>query len=329
MPKAVGFGSLATALGGEKLVIDDADYDARIKNLPELAAEPELAHDMLSLTHAEFFVAHKWKNLGERLRKIYDEAKLNLPSTKDALRSFLFLALPSEQQISMQFEAPRKKKGVEDSAATKEAKKRKMKAQTKLSQILAAVLEAAYPPHKVAPLVAQAKAAKEAKDEDDAASVHSRQSAYSDDTAMDGGGNAGAGAGAGDDDDDDDATGGLAKLNLSKPRSASDARDEVEASEAKYDERAFKQGKQFDAFTAELVYEKTALVRAAAEKITEAHLLITTPPAHDAAGTFLYAVPEPIYMATGQLMTQLAATFKPDGTLTDAAAAAPQGTLPL
>ena len=154
MPKAVGFGSLATALREEALVIDDADYEARIKSLPELAAEPALAHDMLSLTRAEYFVAHKWKNLGERLRKVYDEAKLNLPSTKDALRSFLFLALPSDQQISMLFEAPRKKKGVEDSAATKEAKKRKMKAQTKLSQILAAVLEAASPPHKVAPLVA-------------------------------------------------------------------------------------------------------------------------------------------------------------------------------
>lgn len=340
---SVGAGRFA-ALSGERASCSKADFDQVMSNaqLDKMKGSPDLVQSIMETTVLDSAVRRGWKVIGEEMSKIYSRGEMYDPAFQLALKDLVYLALPDDVKKSYRAKYAPKKKGEVESRAVVALKKLKHAAQKRVSDTVAAIVKAAYPPMAATKLPSEkADDEKDAeaelkslageageREEERSRSTETGCSAYTDDSAMDGdgdddeeedGGNAGAGVGASE--DEDDATGGLAKLNLSKPPRST-------ASEARAKKAAIKRVAPAAA-TTELIHEKTAIVRAAAEKITEAHLLISTPPARDAAGTLLYAVPEPIYIATGQLMTQLAATFKPDGTLTAAAAAAPQSTLPL
>ena len=341
MPK-VSLASLGAQLGAETLDYTDSDYESRIKNLPALASEPALAQEMLVLTRVVFFSASKWKAVGERLRALYTEGELNSVATKTALRSFLFLALSQRDKDDYYYNPPRKVKGEEESSDVKEMKKRKIKVQNRLSRIVGTVLEAAYPPQRVPkPDAVKQKeqeaarkalagerflaANKEADDDGDDKEEDSRpesrpESRYSDASAMDDGE---AEEKKEEDSDADDAR-GLGKAAAGAGSVASGAKKQ-----AKKDAADFERDRQPVFAVNEVYAEKVSLIRAGAEqgaKVFVAHSLIPT--SWNAERT-LIALPAAMADDTYSLFTTITATFNPDGSLTEAAKTAKQGTLPV
>ena len=327
MPK-FSLAAVGAKLGEESVEYTDDDYNSRIVNLPALAAKPELARSLLEQTRVHFYSAHMWQEIGAQLREVYTEGELNAPATKVALRNFLFLALPERDKQDYYYNPPRKVKGEEESPAVKEMKKRKVRAQQRLSKVLATVLEAAYPPQRVPkPDAVKKKEQEEARKllageddadggeggddkEEDSRPESRAESRYSDASAMDADGD----EGEAEWNEDDDETGGIAGVAAAMSGAGSVASNAKPVKSASSKAAASSAKPVADGGVEE--YKKVAsLIHAQATELDFQHLLATSRETKPDGITYVN-VPEGTHGKTTSFISAITTAFKSDGSLT-------------
>jgi len=338
MPK-FSLAAVGAKLGEETLEFTEDDYNSRITNLPALAAKPELARDLLEQTRVHFYSAHKWQEIGAQLREVYTEGELNAPATKMALRNFLFLALPERDKQDYYYNPPRKVRGEEESPAVKEMKKRKVRAQQRLSRVVATVLESAYPPQRVPkPDAVKQKeqeearkllagerflaANKEADDEGDDKEEDSRpesraESRYSDASAMDADGDDGDEA---ESNEDEDETGGIATVAAKMAAAAGGAGTVAAASTVKSKGKAAVESSTMPVAIGSIDDYKNMVrhLHAQATELGFQHCLAVLRETKPDGITYVN-VPEGTHIQTTTFITNITTAFKADGSLTEVA----------
>lgn len=323
MPK-ISLAAVGAKLGEETVEYTDDDFNSRITNLPALAAKPELARSLLEQTRVHFYSAHMWQEIGAQLREVYTEGELNAPATKVALRNFLFLALPERDKQDYYYNPPRKVKGEEESPAVKEMKKRKVRAQQRLSKVLATVLEAAYPPQRVPKpdavkqkeqeearkLLAGEGAAdgKEVEEEEDLRPESRPESRYSDVSAMDADVDE-------EDEEDDDETGGIATLAAKMAAAAGGAGSMAKPAESKGKAAAVSSAKPVTLGSIEEYKSMVRHLHAQATELGFQHCLAVSRETK-ADGVVYVNVPEGTHEQTTTFITDITTAFKADGSLT-------------
>jgi hypothetical protein len=327
MPK-ISLAAVGAKLGAETLDFTEDDFNSRISNLPALAAKPELARSLLEQTRVHFYSAHMWQEIGAQLREVYTEGELNAPATKVALRNFLFLALPERDKDDYYYNPPRKVKGEEESPAVKEMKKRKVRAQQRLSKVLATVLEAAYPPQRVPKpdaikkkeqeearklLAGEGAAAADGKEEAEEEEEDSRpesrpESRYSDASAMDADGDE-------EEEEDDDETGGIATLAAKIAAAAGGAGSVAKPAESKGKAAAVSSAKPVALGSVEEYKSMVRHLHAQATELGFQHCLAVSRETKP-DGIVYVNVPEGTHVQTTTFITNITTAFKADGSLT-------------
>ena len=128
-----------------------------------------------------------------------------------------------------------------------------------------------------------------------------------------------------EDEDDDDPTGGIAP----KAGAGAGSTKPVKDAQGKKDAADFERDRQ-PVFAINQVYaEKASLIRTFADNAAKIFVGVSNDAASWNAERTHLALPVPSVKETHALFTTITATFNPDGSLTEAAKTAKQGTLPV
>lgn len=335
----MGAGRLA-ALSGERVTCLKEDFELVMahKQLDKMKGMPDLVQAIMETTVLDNAVRRGWKDIGEELCKIYSRGEMYDPDFQLALKNLVYLAMPDDVKKSYRAKYAPKKKGEVESRAVVALKKLKHAAQKRVSDTVAAIVKAAYPPMSVPKLPSEKEdEEKEAeaelkslasgggeREEERSRSTETGCSAYTDDSAMDG---------EEDEDDDYAATGGIVPRKAAggagggKPRSDSDALEAAAESDAKRFAAEHARGKSVNFWTVNAVFEKTSLLRKAASDLY-GHLHSSSTMITLADGITAMALPLPSFEGTGKFLLTIGATFNEDGTLSKATDESVKGTLP-
>ena len=331
----IGAARLA-ALSGAAAAYSEADYEQAIAHprLVKIKDNKELITGILETALLESETNKSWADIGRELAALYTRGEMYDPDFTNALTDLVYLAMPAEVQIAYRKKLPATKKGEKDSPAMAKLKKARHAARKRVSNTVKKIIHAAYPtlaaketPSEKADKEADAE--KELEELESAGGGEGDGSSFVEEAREDGRSRVSSGASSrmddGEDEDDDDPTGGIAP----KAGAGAGSTKPVKGAQGKKDAADFERDRQ-PIFAINMVYaEKASIIRARAEvasTILTSHANIAA--SWNAERTHL-ALPEPMAASTHTLFATIMATFNPDGSLTEAAKSAKQGTLPV
>ena len=329
------------ALSSAAATFSEADYEQAVAHprLVKIKENKELIGSILENTLLESETHKGWTAIGQELATLYARGEMYDPDMQNALTDLVYLAMPADVKIAYRKKLPATKKGETDSSAMAKLKKARRDARKRVSNTVNKIIHAAYPtlaaketPSEKADKEADAE--KELEELESAGGGEGGGSRYVEEAREDGRSRVSSGASSRmdgeEDDEDEEDDGGVAFLAKAAAGGAGSV-----ASSAKLDKQGKKDAADFErdrqpVFAINQVYaEKASLIRTFADNAAKIFVGVSNDAASWNAERTHLALPVPIVKETHALFTTITATFHSDGSLTEAAKTAKQGTLPV
>jgi len=321
----IGAGRLA-ALSVAAAAYDVDDYEEAVKNprLVKIKENKELIGSILENALLDSEVQATWITIGREMAMLYERGEMYDPDMHDALTDLVYLAMPPEVKKAYRGkkQAPTKK-GQTDSPLVAKLKKARRDARNRVSNTVNKIINAAYP-KRTAKESPSEKKDKEADAEKELAKIKKaakRGSPYVEEAKE---GKAGKDDEDDEDGEDDEEDDGRSNVSGSSKMGV----DETLAQTLGLGVAAGAGSAKPVVFTVNEVYaEKVSLIRAEAEEGAKVFVAHAELPASWNAERTLIVLPKEMAAKTHALFTTITATFNPDGSLTEAAKTAKQGSL--
>ena len=326
------------ALSGAAATFSEADYEQAVAHprLVKIKENKALISGILENTLQES-EAHKGRvAIGHELATLYTRGEMYDPDMQNALTDLVYLAMPADVKIAYRKKLPATKKGEKDSPAMAKLKKARHAARKRVSNTVKKIIHAAYPtlaaketPSEKADKEADAE--KELEELESAGGGEGGGSRYVEEAREDGRSRVSSGASSRmdgeEDDEDEEDDGGVAFLAKAAAGGAGSVASSAKK-QGKKDAADFERDRQ-PVFAINQVYaEKASLIHAQATELGFQHCLAVLRETKPDGITYVN-VPEGTHNKTTDFLSVITATFHPDGSLTEAAQTAKQGTLPV